>query len=332
MQDCSSLYQKIGDEFQLGRLVSIETIQILWSGYGELVRVKFPKNSIIIKHIKLPQPSSHPRGWNTDFSHKRKLHSYQVEVNWYKNFSKTIDENCRMPQGLKCFQTNEEFLIVMEDLASVGFTSVISYAYKTHLKACLSWLANFHGKYMGVKSDIIWETGTYWHLDTRPDEFELLEDKQLKDYAKTIDKVLQNTKYQTIVHGDAKLANFCFNIQGTSCAAVDFQYVGHGCGMKDIAYFMSSAIDPEACEQNEEWILDTYFDALELALKNYKKEIDIEKLEEEWRPLFSVAWADFQRFLKGWSPNHFKINEYSDELTTKALAYLKNKNLQKEKI
>lgn len=328
MEDCSSLYQKIGDEFNLGRLVSKETIQILWSGYGELVRLKFPHNkTIIVKHVKLPKPSSHPRGWNTDFSHKRKLHSYEVEVNWYKNFSNVIDENCRMPQGIKCFQNETEWLIVMEDLASIGFTSTVSYAYRTHLKSCLSWLANFHAKYMDVKADIIWKVGTYWHLDTRPDEFELLEDANLKQFAKPIDEILKNTKYQTIVHGDAKLANFCFNPEGTSCAAVDFQYVGHGCGMKDVVYFMSSAIDPEVCEKMEEWILDTYFDSLEIALKHYNKNIDIEELEKEWRPLFSVAWADFQRFLKGWSPNHFKINDYSEELTSRALVYIKSKEL-----
>ena len=89
--------------------------------------------------------------------------------------------------------------------------------------------------------------------------------------------------------------------------------------MKDIVYFMSSAIDPEVCEKNEEWILDTYFDLLEMALKHYQININIEDIEEEWRPLFSVAWADFQRFLKGWSPNHFKINDYSEELTSRAL-------------
>ncbi len=319
------LYQNIADKFNLGKLIKIELIQNLWSGYGELVRLKFLDKTIIVKHVKLPKISSHPRGWNTDLSHQRKVKSFQVEVNWYKKFSETIDENCRIPKALKCYQNEDEFLIVMEDLSSAGFSSVIFNAYKTHLKSCLSWLANFHAKYMNVRVDIIWEIGTYWHLDTRPEEYELLEDVKLKKFAKSIDEVLKNTKYQTIVHGDAKLANFCFTPEGTSCAAVDFQYVGHGCGMKDIVYFMSSAIEPEVCEKNQEWILDTYFDLLKSALKHYQSNINIEDIEEEWRPLFCVAWADFQRFLKGWSPNHFKINSYSDGLTNKALDYLSNK-------
>lgn len=323
-KNLNPLYQNIADELNLGKVLSVEVIQSLWGGYGELVRLMFKDISIIVKHIKLPKPSEHPRGWNTDFSHQRKLHSYQVEVNWYENFSKTIDENCRIPKGLKCFQDEEEFLIVMEDLATAGFENTTSFASKESLKACLSWLANFHAKYMNTQSDLLWEVGTYWHLDTRPDELEVLDDYELKSFAKKIDGVLKNTKYQTIVHGDAKLANFCFSSDGRSCAAVDFQYIGHGCGMKDVAYFISSAVSPDECKQMQTWLLDTYFEALNDALKHYQPKLDSNEIEEEWRKMFTIAWADFQRFVKGWSPSHFKINSYTEEITAKALRYLKS--------
>jgi Ser/Thr protein kinase RdoA (MazF antagonist) len=59
--------------------------------------------------------------------------------------------------------------------------------------------------------------------------------------AAVIDQVLNNCSYQTIVHGDAKLANFCFSKEG-AVSAVDFQYVGGGCGMKDVAYFLGSCL------------------------------------------------------------------------------------------
>lgn len=319
MENTNPLYQDIANELSLGTVLQVELIQNLWGGYGELVRLKFSDTSIIIKHVKLPKPEFHPKGWNSDFSHQRKLHSYEVEVNWYENFSKTIDSRCKIPQGLKTFKTQNEYLIVMEDLAKVGFDSIVKEANTTHLKSCLTWLANFHAKYMGINSPLLWENGTYWHLDTRPDELEVLEDIELKSKAKKIDKVLKNAKYQTLVHGDAKLANFCFNSDGILASAVDFQYVGHGCAMKDVILFMSSAVKPENCKDMEDWILDTYFNALREALKYYHPNINYDEVYKEYKALFSISWADFQRFVKGWSPNHFKINKYTEALTKQAL-------------
>lgn len=328
MQECyiNSLYKNIGDELKLGTLISSEVIQSLWSGYGEIVRLVFKNKSVIVKHIKLPKKAEHPKGWNSSFSHKRKLYSYEVEVNWYEKFSNTVDNNCLTPQCLKTFHTQDESLIVMEDLSSLGFNTIVKNANRNHLKASIFWLANFHAKHLNTKSDLIWKVGTYWHLDTRPDELKTLEDKELKKYAKQIDDELKNCKYQTIVHGDAKLANFCFNEYGTSCAAVDFQYVGHGCGMKDLILFMSSAVEPKDCAKMEKWITDTYFEIFNKSVKYYHPKINSKEIEFEWRPLFYVAWADFQRFIKAWSPNHHKINSYTEELTLKALLYLKSKN------
>ncbi len=225
------LYQDIGKQLNLGLLSSSEVIQTLWGGYGELVRLRFQDTSIIIKHVKLPITTDHPYGWNTNLSHQRKIHSYEVEVNWYQEFSQTTDERCRIPKGLKCFQSKDEWLIVMEDLATVGLVSIVNHANKNHLTSCLYWLANFHARYMNTQSNQIWETGTYWHLDTRPDELEALDDETLKAFARRIDSSLKHTKYQTIVHGDAKLANFCFNKVGTVCAAVDFQLCYERCSL-----------------------------------------------------------------------------------------------------
>ena len=92
--------------------------------------------------------------------------------------------------------------------------------------------------------------------------------------------------------------------------------------MKDVALFMSSAVGPSQCAEMEAWVLDTYFNALAKALEHYQPELDVSVVEQEWRPLFAVAWADFQRFVKGWSPEHWKINSYTEALTLRALDYL----------
>jgi thiamine kinase-like enzyme len=123
------------------------------------------------------------------------------------------------------------------------------------------------------------------------------------------------------VNGDAKLANFCFSDDGR-VAAVDFQYVGGGCGMKDVAYFLGSCLCEDECERQEAALLDYYFRALEAALETRAKQVDFSALEANWRDLYPVAWTDFFRFLQGWSPGHWKIHRYSERLAREVLEIL----------
>lgn len=313
--------------FENASITQTDTLQTLWGGYGELVRlhlIQAPTSSIIIKQITLPKPKLHPRGWNTDLSHQRKLDSYQVELNWYQDYANAVSTHCPVPRCLYVEQRDNELILVLEDLSTCGFPIVKIGPLQTsasinETKACLTWLANFHAEHMNVEPIGLWQTGTYWHLDTRPDELEALTDLPLKRAAVKIDEKLKNTRYQTLVHGDAKLANFCFSEDGNQVAAVDFQYIGKGCGMKDVILFISSAVMPENCAELENELLDHYFSQLKTALLRLGRTEASDDIEQEWRPLFSVAWADFQRFVKGWSPEHWKINGYTEGLKERAL-------------
>ncbi len=299
------------------KIIAEEEIQSLWSGYGSIVRLKLGGSkykSVVAKHIKMPSQNNHPRGWNTNFSHNRKVKSYEVETHWYNNYADKCNEFCRIPECLVMESKNDEIFIVLEDLDSVGYDRRFSSVSWQQIKTCLKWLANFHATFFNYKPEGLWSTGTYWHLDTRPDELKVLEDKELKESAHKIDEVLNNAKYLTFVHGDAKLANFCFSGDGSKVAAVDFQYVGGGCGMKDVAYFIGSCLYEDDCERLENDILNYYFKELKLALSNLKEDVDFESLENEWRSLYAYALADFHRFLKGWSPGHWKINDYSEKV------------------
>jgi len=227
-------------------LYELEVIQSLWSGYGEIVRfglVDSEMERVVVKHVKLPEGGNHPRSWNTDLSHQRKLKSYKVETEWYKNFSKTCNNECKIPRCYAIEKQGSEVLIVLEDLDESGYgrrcTTSVSW---NEIYACLKWLANFHATFLGQKPEGLWQTGTYWHLETRPEELEALDDIPLKSAASAIDKILNECTFNTLVHGDAKLANFCFSENGKKVAAVDFQYVGGGCGMKDLAYFVGSCM------------------------------------------------------------------------------------------
>ncbi len=306
-------------------VLKVEEIQSLWSGYGKILRYHLKGSefgSVVVKHVRLPDQNKHPRGWNTDLSHQRKLKSYQVETAWYSNWSKFCDDSCRIPNCLVLDKHGDEVLMVLEDLDANGFQERKTEVGWTEIKACLKWLANFHATFINEEPKNLWKIGTYWHLDTRPDELMELKDIELKKAAKRIDDKLNESPFQTFVHGDAKLANFCFSADGSEVSAVDFQYVGGGCGMKDVAYFIGSCLYEEDCERLEDQLLNFYFKELRNAVLKKGKAVDINALEQNWRELYAYAWTDFHRFLKGWSPGHWKINSYSERLAKEVLAEL----------
>ncbi len=291
-----------------------ELIQELWSGYGQIIRLRLENaafKSVIVKHVQLPINSHHPRGWDTDIGHQRKRKSYKVEAKWYQNYSQR--SAARLPKCLALDFTGDEVLLVLEDLDLAGFPLRKQSVSWVEIKACIQWLAQFHASFLGQIPEGLWNVGTYWHLETRPQELAVLKDQKLKEAAAFIDEKLNSTKYKTLVHGDAKLANFCFSKEG-KVAGLDFQYVGGGCGMKDLVYFVGSCLNENECERLETQILDCYFEYLQSELE--EKE---EALEAEWRSLYRVAWADFHRFLKGWSPGHWKLHSYSERITAEVV-------------
>lgn len=302
------------------RLMSLGVVQRLWSGYGSIERIGLEGtdvSSVIVKHVK-PGSGKHPRGWNTDLSHRRKLKSYQVETHWYERQDKHIAAtHPRIPRCFGAKTDGDEVLIVLEDLDASGFAGRRSSVRKSEWQACIRWLATFHAQHLGDDVNGLWPSGTYWHLETRPDELEELEDLDLKNAASFVDARLKASSFQTLVHGDAKLANFCFNKTGSEVAAVDFQYIGGGCGMKDLAYFVGSCFRDAEAEKREAEVLDFYFDELRM------HSTQAQKVEEDWRPLYRVAWADFHRFLKGWSPGHWKLSDYSERVAKEVITSLR---------
>ena len=70
-------------------LFEIAKIQDLWSGYGTIKRYGLHDSevsSIVVKEVCFPEKQKHPRGWNSNQSHNRKLKSYQVESHWYSHW------------------------------------------------------------------------------------------------------------------------------------------------------------------------------------------------------------------------------------------------------
>lgn len=299
-----------------------ERIQRLWSGYGELARVWLDgaaQPSVIVKLVQ-PQAAS-PTRLNAEQqrSHARKLRSYAVELRFYKQYAARCGDACRVACPLHCEQIGDAWLFVLEDLDAAGFSERRGQLPLHGARACLDWLASFHATFIGDPPAELWPMGTYWHLDTRPDELARSNDPQLRAAAPWLDARLREARYRTLLHGDAKVENFCFTPELRRVAAVDFQYVGGGTGVQDVAYFMGSCLDDRTCETHALALLDHYLASLRRALVAKRADLDATALEAEWRELYPIAWADFARFMSGWAPQLDARTGYAGRMTSQAL-------------
>ncbi len=268
----------------------VERVQSLWGGYGEIVRVALDGGVAPTVIVKRVQP---PAGKRDTVSDARKRRSYDVEARFYRDFAPRCDDTCRVARMYGSDVEPGHWLFVFEDLDAAGFDERHDDAPRAPLDLCLAWLASFHARFLGERPDGLWPVGTYWHLGTRRDELRAITDDYLRGNAEAFDARLAGARFQTILHGDPKEANFCF--ARDRVAAVDFQYAGRGCAMRDVAYLLHG----RGTASRE---LDTYFGHLSAALALRAEPVDSAAVEAEWRGLYEVARLDFERFLAGWRP------------------------------
>lgn len=296
------------------KIGQVDTVQTLWGGYGELLRVYLEggrSQSVILKVVAPPMNAA------KNISDIRKRRSYEVEACWYAQHSLRCDKFCRVAQCLGNHTAGDKRFLLLEDLRDAGFYPVGEPS-REQIASGLSWLAHFHALFLRTHLDGLWEQGCYWHLDTRQEEWTQMSDGALKRHAQDIDERLKKARFQTVVHGDAKHPNFCWHSDGR-VAAVDFQYVGRGCGIRDTALFLSRCVPDEARPKAMEFWLEDYYEKLRSALERSQTRTDPEAVVTEWRELFSVAWTDYARFRHGWA-NTTYLSDYDRQQMEKALS------------
>jgi hypothetical protein len=321
--------------FSQTQCTQLEIIQSLWSDYGHISRCFVPalNATVIVKYVDLSNIPEHPRGWSGEASHQRKLSSYHNEQRFYQYYAAELNtayRQCMVPNMYfsepelatynfpvtdKSEGKTDGFLFVLEDLDALGYSHRCMTLSRSEISVCVQWLAKFHSHFLTKKTPDLWPQGTYWHLATRQAEFTAMPESKLKTAALNIAEKLQSAQHQTLLHGDAKLANFCFSADRQQVSAVDFQYVGRGVGVVDVVYLLGSCFTGSELAQHADDILDEYY-------ANLTKFAVHHEVIEEWRDLVPYAWADFERFLVGWSPGHKKLNAYSQAQTKKALKKL----------
>ncbi|MFO0677026.1 MAG: phosphotransferase [Polyangiaceae bacterium] len=312
-------FDDVRDLTGASRIVGSEHVRTLWGGYGSILRLALEGSdhgSVIVKRVRPPSRVDESEAR----SHARKLRSYEVEAAWYRTFASRCDESCRVPRPIGIRSKGHDRLFVLEDLDAAGFAGRPRTLDARRIEACLAWLASFHVHFLGERPDGLWSSGTYWHLATRPDELRAIADPRLRDAAPVWDRALREARFRTFVHGDAKPDNFCFDRTGSRVAAVDFQYVGGGVGVQDVAY-LAACLEPTRRETMDR-VVDAYFALLRDGITRHREDVDVDAIEKEWRALFPVAHADFHRFLAGWAPGEWHRDTFARAFVDATLSTL----------
>lgn len=296
----------------------VERVRSLWGGYGDIFRVELAgaaTPSVVVKWVRPPALESAHGG----ASHARKCRSYDVELQFYRQHGGRTDPSCRTPRLIDARRGDDRWLFVLEDLDAAGFSERRRVLTLDETEGCLRWLARFHARFVGTDPTGLWRSGTYWHLETRRQELERIRDAGLRRAAPVLDRKLNAARFKTLVHGDAKIENFCFSSRSSDVAAVDFQYVGGGVGVKDVAYLLADRPSPHS-DATESRLLDRYFTELRDALPDTG--VDAASLESEWRSLYPIARADFYRFLAGWAAEEYERDAHARRRVAEVLRSL----------
>jgi hypothetical protein len=288
---------------QLGYSVGhVKTVQSLWAGYGAIFSCTADGDRLIVKHFT---PPAHRRVENDSEDHRRKLRSYSVERVFYEALSqKLIDAGCIIPSCVGCIDGDDgSIAIVMRDLGEHYGSYDIRRGNCLNMeegKRLLSYLARFHAVFWNARPpEGLWDEGCFWQLGTRMDELQYLDNSWRRwglDRAmamKIHEKVL-HLPHRTIVHGDAKAANFFWFKE--QVGGYDLQYTGGGSPMKDVAYMLGCSMQEHLIHAHEEVLLRHYHAELTSLLSpEHAADYTFETMQEA----YDLCVADLVRFMCG---------------------------------
>lgn len=111
--------------------------------------------------------------------------------------------------------------------------------------------------------------------------------------------------YQTLIHGDVKSENLFTSRSGEEIAFYDFQYVGLGLGVCDLAklFTCSAPLDMLVGNEDVPHVLEMQDGEKELLQRYWKNLEEISKKEYKWEVFvqhWEIALIDWLRFQASW--------------------------------
>ena len=293
---------------------STSQIATLWAGMGSIVKVKCQtsagsERTIIAKHIRCRNPRS--------FGDKRKAASYHVEAAFYSKYSAELSDQHICCKGLHVEDNSggekgdeeAKITIVMTPLPNATIHRMSDDTARAAVRSVARLHAHFWGRSKSeaaVRNGLA-PQGTYWYLDTRPDEYDAMSrhglSGKLKRAARDIDEALKSHMYQTICHGDLKSCNMSLSADPRHVTFVDFQYVGKACCAKDLAYLFVCGmdVDDDFEERQEEEMLRLYIDELRTnGVGDVGNDDGTVPTIDVLRDALDLAYCDLYRWMLGW--------------------------------
>jgi hypothetical protein len=283
--------------------VRVESMQSLWSGMGGVFLLD---DRVVLKTAKYPGKNE-GHGTRNPLSPARDVESYRCEAAFYERQAPRLlapPISIELPKPLLVESDSLGFALCMSRLDGQPARGSLDGA---EARAALEWLAKFHAAFWGLKRGELGglqQQGTYWYLDTRPDELKQVGKTgwagRLRSAARALDERCKADALLTCVHGDAKSANIFFrkDSAGKEVAQFfDFQYVGLAPPTKDLCYLLSTATNAEPGSAEEDGFLRHYLTVLAAGLT--ERGITPPGMRA-LRQSLDVASADLARFLCGW--------------------------------
>lgn len=169
-------------------------------------------------------------------------------------------------------------------------------------------------KRAGASTQSIWLNGGYTYLATRLSEYHNLAQDSHSEWSEALTQPFHGQKqsiaelvaaflspstsaktpiepYQTLIHGDVKSENLFTNAAGDKVAFYDFQYVGLGLGVCDLAKFFTCSVPLEMLVASED-VPDV------LGMGDGERNL----LERYWRNLKDMGGRDYgwEDFVRHW--------------------------------
>ncbi len=208
---------------------------------------------------------------------------YSTEIQWYRDLS--ADAPVRVPISYWGAMEPDagRYCLLLEDLSDLDTSDQLTACTPEQAELAVINLAKLHARWWGSErlSQLDWlptsefQGGLAQSLYSLgwgrfgetlgaalPREFEAIGDRIGPSLPRLFE--MGSDSATTLVHGDYRIENFLFGEPGSADELVilDWQLVGAGSGLRDLGYFLSQNLTPEARREDEERLLRLYQDTL----------------------------------------------------------------------